>query len=167
MLQLTGDAIIQFDPYLLLPKIKALKIIIIPLFVLAYLFKSFNSEGKKFIYLVLLWFLVPWLVLTAYGGEITDYYFIINRFVVLIVLSYLIYFVWDIKNVLAKLLVVLFLIIYCAYGFISFLPYKDEGSLYKHEQKTKQAIDHGKKIEFQVGVPESYLYYYMMKKGIN
>ncbi|HUD09768.1 MAG TPA: hypothetical protein VMR77_03130 [Patescibacteria group bacterium] len=167
MLQLTGDAIIQFDPYLLLAKIKPLKVIILPVFMLVYLFKSFNSAGRKFVYLVLLWFLIPWLVFTTYGGEISDYYFIISRFVALIILSYFIYLVWNTKNILAKLFVVLFLIIYCAYGFITFLPYKDEGSLYKHEQAAKQVVDSGRRIEFQVGVPESYLYYYYMRqKGI-
>jgi hypothetical protein len=167
MLQLTGDAIIQFDPYLVLAKIKSLKVIILPVFILVYLFKSFNSESKKFIYLVLLWFLVPWLVLTTYGGEISDYYFIISRFLALVILSYFVYLAWNTKRLFARLFVVLFLIIYCAYGFISFLPYNDEGSLYKREQATKRAVKASGWIKFQVGVPESYLYYYYMRqKGI-
>ncbi len=167
MLQITGDAIIQFDPYLVLDKIKPLKILILPLFFLVYWLKTKASGKFKFLYLIFLWFMVPWIVFTTYSGEISDYYFIINRFIVLIILSYFIYLFWNVRYIAAKGLVIIFLVAYSIYGFVNFIPYKDPGNLYKREQTAKQAVNEGKRIEFGVGVPESYLYYYYMRqKGI-
>jgi len=166
-MQITGDALIQFNPYLVLDKIKPFKIILIPLFILVYFKKNIKSEKKKFIYLLVLWFLVPWLIFAIYSGEISDYYFSINRFLVLTMLSYLISLLWNMKNILVKILVTIFLLVYAYYAVNQYLPYSDEGSFYNRDQKAKQAVDQNRRIEFQVGVPESYLYYYYMRqKGI-
>ena len=169
MKQLLGDALIQFNPYLLNDKFSSFKVILLPLFFIVYLFKQFNTERKKFAYLVFLWFIIPWIVFTTYSGEISDYYFVINRFIVLIVFSYFLYILWNFKYILAKSAVVIFLAVYCYIGFTTYLPYKDEGSFYKREQTAMQAVYSGKRIEFQQGVPESYLYWYYMRtlKGIN
>lgn len=163
-LQITGDALIQFDPYLVFDKIKPLKIFIIPLFILVYFAKHFKIENKKFIYLLILWFLIPWLLFATYSGEISDYYFIINRFLVLVMLSYLISLIWNIKYKLAKVFVLIFLSLYAIYAINQYLPYKDEGSFYERETKAMQAVEQERRIEFQIGVPESYLYYYYMRQ---
>ncbi len=168
MLQILGDALIQFDPYLIQEKLKQIKVVIIPLFLVSYLFKSFTNERKKLAYLVFLFYMVPWLVFTTYSGEISDYYFIINRFVGLFIISFLIYLFWEVKYKIAKVLVIIFLIAYSINGIKQFLPYKDTGNLYKRSEVAKQAVDQGRRIEFQVGVPESYLYYYFMReKGVD
>lgn len=167
MFQIVGDALIQFNPYLVNDKISSFKIILLPLFFLLYLFKSFNTERKKFAYLVFLWFLIPWVVFTVYSGEISDYYFVANRFIVLIILSFFLYLAWNLKYIFAKAAVIVFIAVYCFYNLMTFLPYKDEGNLPKKEKAVKQLVEQGRRIEFQVGVPESYLYYYYMRqKGV-
>jgi hypothetical protein len=165
--QILGDAIIQFDPYLMLDKLKAVKVIILPLFFSIYLFKSLTAEKLKFVYLVLLWFLIPWLVFTTYSGEISDYYFIINRFLVLFILAYFIKLLWSRKYKIIKVSLIVLFLIFAWINVRDFLPHTDTG-LYKREQTAKQAVDSGRRIEFEVGVPESYLYYYYMRqKGID
>lgn len=163
MRQIAGDALIEFNPYLLFDKVANFKFIAIPLFFILYLYKSVNTERKKFVYLVFIWFMVPWIVFTTYSGEISDYYFAITRFVILLILSYFIYRVWDMKYVIAKIAVILFLIVYCWYGFSAFLPYRDPNNLTKKENSVMEHVNNGTRIEFQVGVPESYIYYYYMK----
>ena len=169
MFQITKDAIIQFDPYLVLDKIKQLKILILPFFFFVYLFKSFTAEKKRFSYLVLLYFIVPWIIFATYSGEISDYYFGINRYIALLILSFLIYRVWKIKFVFVKILV---LALICLYGFVNlsnFLPYKDEGNLINKEQIVKKALNEKREIGYAQGVPESYVYYYyyLKLKGVD
>ncbi len=166
--QLLGDALIQFNPYLVDDRVSAYKVIILPLFFGIYLFKNFSAERKKFAYLVFLWFMVPWIVFTTYSGEISDYYFVVNRFIVLLIFSYFVYLVWKLKYSVAKIAVIIFLAVYCAYNLMIFLPYKDEGNFYKQEKEVKQIVDQGGRIEFGVGVSKSYLYYYYMRqKGVD
>ncbi len=169
MLQIMGDALIQFDPYLALDKIKPFKTLILPLFFVIYWLRTKASERFKFLYLVFLWFMVPWVVFTAYSGEISDYYFVINRFIVLLILSYFLYFFWNMKNILVKLLVIFLLSIYSFSAVSEFLPYKDTGNLVIRKETARRAVSEQRRIEFQVGVPESYIYYYYMhkEKGID
>jgi len=166
LIQLLGDALIQFNPYLVIDKLAPLKIILFPLFFVIYLFKSLTTETKKFLYLIFLWFIVPWFVFATYKGEISDYYFVINRFIVLLILSYFIYLIWRTRYLVAKLGVVVVLLIYCGYGFMNYLQYKDMG-LYEREAKVINKMNRGEKIGFMQGNPESYLYWYFMRqKGI-
>lgn len=168
MIQIMGDAIIQFDPYLVLDKIKPFKTLILPLFFIVYWLKTKTSERFKFLYLVLLWFMVPWLVFTTYSGEISDYYFVLNRFIALLILSYFLYLIWNLKYRIAKILIIFFLFIYSVYAVSEFLPYKDPGNFVKREETARRAVSEQKRIEFQIGVPEAYIYYYYMykEKGI-
>jgi hypothetical protein len=166
-LQIIGDALIQFDPYIIFEKIKALKFILIPLFLYIYLKEKIDLKRLKFVYLILIWYLVPWVVFTTYSGEMSDYYFAITRLISLMIISYLIFKAWSAKSYAVKGLVAVSLIAYCAYSFSRFLPYKDVG-LVEREEDVFKAIEENRRIEFQVGVPESYLYYYHMlrKKGV-
>lgn len=166
MIQLAGDAIIQFDPYLFFQNIKIFKFILLPLFFILY-FKNNLSSGKiKFLYLVALWYLIPWLVFTTYSGEISDYYFIISRYITLMVISYMLFLIWNLRFVVTKLIIAAVLILYCSYNFINFLPYNDQ-NLKKNISFVQQVVAANQRVEFQVGVPQSYLYYYYMRqKGI-
>lgn len=164
MFQIMGDAFIQFDPYLAIDSVKPFKFLLLPLFFIIFYLKPLSLKKSRFLYLVLLWFVIPWLVFTTYSGEISDYYFIINRFIVLLILSYFIYLIWSIKHKFIKALVIIFLLVYSYYGVLQFLPYKDEGNFVEREKKAREAVDSGRRIEFQVGVPESYYYYYLMQK---
>ncbi len=163
VMQLTGDGLIQFNAYSFSDKLTPLKFIILPIFFLIYLYRSLDRKKLVFCYLVLLWFLVPWFIFAMYSGEISDYYFSINRFIALVIVSYFFARVWQIKNIIPKIVVLTVLVYIGVTNFISYLPYKDTG-LKDREKTVMQAIDTGKRIEFQQGVPESYLYYYFMKQ---
>lgn len=166
VVQLAGDGIIQFNPYLFADKLTQLKFIAFPLFFVIYLYKSFSKEKLIFCYLILLWFLVPWLVFATYSGEITDYYFSFNRFLALMIIAYFFARVWMIKNIIPKAVVIAVLFFIAITNVIAYLPYKDAG-LSGREKKVLNTIRNGGKIQFQQGVPESYLYYYLMRqKGI-
>ncbi len=167
VIQLAGDGLIQFNPYLFADKLTQLKFIVFPLFFIIYLYKSVSREKLIFCYLVLLWFIVPWFIFATYSGEITDYYFSFNRFIALMIISYFFAQVWMIKNIIPKAVVIIVLFYIAVTNVIAYLPYKDAG-LVKREKTVLDAIEQGKRIEFQQGVPESYLYYYFMRqKGVN
>ncbi len=161
--QLFNDALIQFEPILAFPILKPLKFILIPLFIFVYLFKSLSREKLLFCYLVILYFLVPWLVLSTYSGEISDYYFAINRFVALLIIAYFINFVLSTNFLLGKIVIIILILVYSINGINALFVYKDVG-LYDRENTVRKAILEGKEIGFQQGVPESYIYYYLMRK---
>ncbi|MBU2632130.1 glycosyltransferase family 39 protein, partial [Patescibacteria group bacterium] len=83
--QLAEDGLIQFNMYLFNEKLNWLKFVSIPIFFLVYLYKSVSRKKLLFCYLVILWFIVPWFGFATYSGEITDYYFSINRFIALMI----------------------------------------------------------------------------------
>ena len=71
-----------------------------------------------------------------------------------------------IKNIVPKVALLIILIYIATTNVTSFLSHKDTG-LADRERAVLQAISRGKQIGFQQGVPESYLYYYLMRqKGI-
>lgn len=165
--QLVEDALIQFNAYSFLDKLTPLKFIALPVFFLIYLYKSVQREKLIFCYLVLLWFIIPWFVFATYSGEISDYYFDINRFIALLIVSYFFAKIWMIKNIIPKLAVLIILFYIAFTNVMAYLPYKDN-SLAEREKNVLQEVNQGKRIEFQVGVPDSYLYYYYMRqKGVD
>lgn len=166
-IQIIGDGFIQFDPYLYFPAIKPFKLLIIPVFFLVFLREKLSKERVIFSYLILLFFLVPWLVFSTYKGEISDYYFFVNRFIALLILSYLLSKLLFTKRLLVKIVVIILLAYYSYQNLNYIINYKDEGGLGKRFEKVKPYVESGSRIEFQQGVPESYIYYYLMrKKGV-
>ena len=166
-LQLTGDGLIQFDPFLSLQAIKSLKILMIPIFLLVFLRKKISRDKLIFSYLVMIFFLVPWLVFSTYRGEISDYYFSINRFIALLVTSYLLSKLLSVKNMIIKIFVLAFIVYYSYHNINLIVNYNDGSSLKERFEKVEPYVEVNQKIEFQEGVPESYIYYYLMrKKGV-
>jgi 4-amino-4-deoxy-L-arabinose transferase-like glycosyltransferase len=164
--QLLGDAIIQFNAYSFWDKLTPLKFIALPVFIFFYLYKSTSKKTLVFCYLIMLWFVVPWFIFATYSGEISDYYFSINRFLALIIVSYFFTRLWNIKNFIPKFVVIFLLILIAIVNLINFFPYKDTG-LRVRESSVLAKIKNGEKINFQWGNPESYLYYYFLRqKGI-
>lgn len=164
MAQLWGDAIIQFNTYSVVDIISRIKIIFIPLFFFVYLYKSMNAERLKFVYLVTLWFLVPWLVFTTYRGEISDYYFQSTRYIALFILAYLIYRFWSLNSLVTKAAVALLLISFCVVNVTKFISYHEQ-PLSARKADIIERIRIKERVEWRPGVPESYLYYYYMRKN--
>lgn len=164
VLQLAGDGLIQFDHYAIWNQLLSFKFFALPLFFLLFLYKSISRKKLVFCYLISLWFIVPWFAFATYSGEISDYYFSINRFIVLLILSYFIYRIWDIRSILAKILVIALFIYLIFVNFSNFLSYKDGSSLMKKEAVVSQRVKIDDEIKFQQGVPESYIYYYLKRQ---
>lgn len=158
VLQLAKDAFIEFESILFFPKIKILKFILLPLFLAGYYFSCRTRERLVMAYLASLWFLAPWLAFSVYSGEISNYYFFITRPLVVIVMACLTVWVLETKKLPLKLLIVFFWIYYAFFNLKRF-ALVDERGVDFYKKSVRAAIQAGKKIEFQHGNPESYLYY--------
>lgn len=165
VMQLTNDAFIQFEPYFNYSNaIKYLKFILIPLFIFLYLCKNISRSKLLFCYLVLLYFTIPWLVLSTYSGEISDYYFSTNRFIALLVIAYLLSRTFFFKRIIAKVTIISLLIFYTIFNLQKFFLSTSANNLKDKREAVLQAIEEGREIGFYEGAPESYLYYYYMRK---
>lgn len=166
IIQLANDALIQFEFYFSYYGFKYFKFILIPIFIIIFLHRNMFRKKILLCYLILLWFIVPWIVLSLYSGEISDYYFSTNRFIALIIISYLLIKIFEMKVIIVKIAVVGFLIFYMSSSINKFLLSKNN-VLKDNRAKVLKAIGDKRKIEFYEGSPESYLYYYYMrKKGV-
>ena len=167
-IQLTGDGLIQFDPFLFFVQIKPFKILILPIFILVFLKEKISRDRMVFVYLTLVFFLVPWLIFSVYRGEISDYYFSINRYIVLFILSYLLSKLLFAKMLLIKVLAVILLVFYSYQNLNLVINYKSENGLKAKIERVEQEIKVDHRVEFQHGASESYIYYYLMKqRGIS
>lgn len=167
VMQLAGDGLIQFNHYLFFSVLNPLKFVLLPIFFYFYTYKEITKSKLIFCYLVLLWFIVPWFGFATYKGEITDYYFSISRFIALFIVAYFFVKIWEIKNIIPKLVVIIFLGYVAITNFINYLPNTD-GGVEMGKRNVKALIDQGVKIKFKQGVPDSYYYYYLLRqKGIN
>ena len=165
VMQLTNDALIQFEPYFNYSKIiKYLKFILIPLFIFLYLYKNISRDKLLFCYLALLYFTIPWLVLSAYSGEISDYYFSTNRFIALLLIAYLVSKTFQFRNIVTKVTIISLLIFYAIYNLQNFFLSTSANDLKNNREAVLQAIEEKREIGFHEGAPESYLYYYYMRK---
>jgi len=166
-LQLTGDGLIQFDPFLFFAQIKPFKILILPLFLLVFFKEKISKSRIIFVYITLIFFLVPWVIFSTYRGEISDYYFSINRFIALLILSYLLYKSLIFRSWVIKITVLGLLVYYSYFNLNIILHSNDEGGLKKRLEKVIPYVESNRKVEFQEGVSESYIYYFLMReKGV-
>lgn len=159
VMQLTGEAFIQFESFLMLDAIKPLKFILIPLFIFVYLYRNLSKEKIILCYLVLIWFLVPWFIMSTYGGELTDYYFSANRFIALMVISFLLSKLFLSKYLLARIALILLMIYYSIFNLNQFMLFKSGNNLSDERRKVSEAISKGELIEFKEGLAGPYLYY--------
>jgi len=165
VMQLTNDAFIQFEAYFNYSSIiKYLKFTLIPLFISLYLYKNISKDKLLLCYLILLWFTIPWLVISTYSGEISDYYYSANRFIALLIIAYLISKIFQFRNIIAKMTIVSLLIFYMGSNLQKFFSSTVSDNLKDKIEVVQKAIKEEREIGFQEGVPESYLYYYYMRK---
>src|SRR3989344_281345 len=156
--QLTKDAFIQFEHLLFFPQLKYLGLVGLPLFGLVYLKGKLNRNRILFVYLSALWFLVPWFIFSLYSGEISDYYFLISRPIVVLILSYFIYRLMIHPLASVKAIAIIVLIGYLVVNFNEFLKVK-RGNLSGYREHVLIKINNKEKIKFKQGAPESYIYY--------
>lgn len=163
MWQIIGDAFIQFNSYLIFPLLNSLKLFLPFIFFAVYFRDKIVRDKVKFLYLVTLWFIIPWVVFSTYGGEISDYYFAVSRFICLFIISYLLYRIWNLKFVFAKVLTAAVIASYCIYNLNVYQGMYDVG-LHKRTKTVMEHVDSNVRIEYGEGVPEAYIYYYIMKQ---
>lgn len=161
--QLVSDAFIQFEQLLFFPQLKLLGFFLLPLFILVYLKERINRDRLLFVYLATLWFLVPWFILSLYSGEITDYYFLIGRPIVILILSYFLYRLITNPLPMLKILATIIIVGYAYVNIHKFLIFEQRGLSY-YKEDTIRRIKAGEKIEFFEGSPESYLYYFYKER---
>lgn len=157
--QLVSDAFLEFAALLWFPFLNFLKYLLLPLFGLVFLWGSYVKERIILFYLFCIWIFVPWFVFSTYSGEITNYYFSTTRPIALIIAGYLLVFLLKRKYIFIKLCLIIGLGVY-GYSNISYFFSQDIQGLDYHRGKVLTIIEQGGKVEFQQGLPESYIYYY-------
>lgn len=118
-----------------------------------------DPQKRRLVLLVTLWYLIPWIVMSTYRGEITNYYFLTTRAATIITLSYILAHLVETGNLALRILTAALLVCYMYIGIQTFI--KGEYPAYeKVKIKVTEAILTGQEIKYQEGVPESYLYWY-------
>jgi hypothetical protein len=139
------------------PGVRFVSYLFVPIFLLIF--------RKKPGVLFVLWFIVPWIILATYSGEISDYYFSAGSYPAIIILAYLTRRVWAIKLSITKLLLSAFWIYWITANIKAFAG-TPPGNMPKDRAEGQTASETSRIIPFTEGDPRSYFYYYYMyKKG--
>lgn len=180
MMQIAGDAFIEF-PGIAGEGISKYAYLFIPFFFTVYFYinkKKFlgfimsetfptikrvksliNQKEFVIIYLICLWFTIPWIALSTYKGNISNYYFSLTRPIAIMVMAYVLSNLFYLKGVMPKLLVSAFLVLFIYLNLKSFFTYRTQGLAY-YKKNVKTEVAKGIKNQFLYGAPESYLHYY-------
>lgn len=164
ILQLFTAAFTQIESYTQFPAIsRFLSIVTIPFFFIFYFLIHPSRKSFIMVSLVFLFFAIPLLVLSTYRHIITDYYFSINRFVGLIMLSYLAYRILELKKTIITLFLIAFTIYYTTITMQKFFS-KSIVGLRNYRILVKGEIQEGRIIQYEQGNPLSYIYYVYTRK---
>lgn len=161
--QLVGDAFIEFPLVTNFNLPILINLAFLPIFSIFYLYKKVNRNRKILIYLVLLWFFIPWFILSVYNGELSEYFFSSTRYIALFMVSYLIFKLWNIRTLIPKVAVIGITIYFLYININSYFNYKSQGLSY-YRKKVVEEVKEGKKNAFLYGAPESYLHYIYEKR---
>jgi 4-amino-4-deoxy-L-arabinose transferase-like glycosyltransferase len=159
MLQIAQDAFLEFGEFSILSIVKPLRFLLFPFFAILYLREKLDHKRLVLVYLMGLWIIVPWVIFSVYSGEITNYYFSITRPIAIVSLAFLISYFLQSRHLIFRIFTVLFLSLYLFINIQGFFSFNIEGLSY-HRKKVLDAIKEGRVIQFQQGVPESYIYFY-------
>lgn len=159
MLQLGSDAFLEFATLTHILKISVIRFLLPLAFTILYLKEKLSRKRIIFCYLVLLWILIPWILLSTYSGELTVYYFIIPRFIAVMMAAYILVKLIFAKNIFVSLTSSVLLGAYLAHNVVLFFQAEYDGISY-YRQRTLNRMEKGEQINFQQGAPESYIYFY-------
>ena len=158
IMQLFGDAFIQYETILSGMPIARYGVMILILFGLAYVRRNMRRDRVILLYFVSLWFAVPWLTMSLYGGEISSYYFSITRPLVFMSLGYLCWFIYEHSPVLFHGIVLFALGWYGLVNYHAFYAMRYT-TLPKYREEVWETIARGDIVEFKEGNSMSYLYW--------
>ncbi len=120
---------------------------------------QFKKRKITFLYLLTLWYVVPWVALSMYQGELTPYYFALTRYVSLCLMAYILYTFIRWKRAIFVPLALVVGALFFMWNTGQFLNYKTEGlkDLKKHAYDD---FKHSRGNIFTYGAAETYLYYF-------
>lgn len=158
MLQLAPDAFIEFESTLFFRFLKPFVYFFLPLFSIFYLQQKISRKSIIMIYLLILWFFVPWILFSVYSGEISNYYFSFTRLIAIMILAYLAMRVLYVNNIVPKIIISIFIFYYSIVNLGLFVE-KGKYNLSAQRESVKEAISRADFIPFRPGDPSSYFYY--------
>ena len=160
VLQLAHDAFIEFQAILDIPYsfLRSAVFLYIPSFIICYVWST--KEKHRFVlpYLIILWIAVPWLIFSTYKGALTDYYFLSQLYIAVILYSYITVWLLSVNKILLSIPVLAFWS-YFTFANVQAFFNLPEGNLEKNTTLVKTAVSNGKVINYTDGDPQSYLYY--------
>jgi len=163
ILQLKDGAFFQLESFLTLGILRFLRIVLLPIFLFVYLRNTASKKRFAMTGMVSLWFLVPWIVLSGYSGEITDYYFSTNRYIGIFLIAYLVVKLLEQKKFIITSALAIFSVYYSIVNLSTFFNSKAMG-LSVRKNSVRQTIEQKKVIPFKEGNAESYIYYFYTRK---
>ncbi len=159
------DAFIQFETVLSLPKINRYLVLIPPF--LYFLFLIFEKDKKQKVlgYLILLWFLIPSLIYSFYGGTTSEYYMLMTSVLVIYIIYYFFNKIISLKNYFLIYISTFLLLFFCFFQIKDELIKKERVNSLKYQKlSVKQRIKEKNKIEFNEGDIKSYLWHIWNEK---
>lgn len=146
-LQLFKDAFIQNESLVYFKWLKHVSMVTFIVFPFLYIRDKKNNKPFLLLYLCTIWFLIPWLIFTVYSGEISDYYFMSTRPIVLLIYSYIIFRIITLHN---KVVFFILSIALCYYAYANIGEYtqKRDYGLFDIRKDVQHAIDNGRIIQF-------------------
>jgi 4-amino-4-deoxy-L-arabinose transferase-like glycosyltransferase len=152
------DAFIQFKTVLFFPLLKSLHLLVPAIYGILILFEK-DKWNRTLGYLILLWFIIPALAFTAYGGPLSEYYFLYTVPMVLYILVYLQAKILKTKFKHIALLGFSIFWIFYAWQNTSHMWIKPtSGGLDSIREETRSLIEQNRKVQFGIGDIKSYLY---------
>lgn len=159
ILQLVHDAFINIESIVHFRMFRPFVFLLPPIFMAMYWNNKKRADTLKLYYLIGLWFVIPWLVLSTYKGELTTSYFSLPFNISIAMLSYLTWRMLRSPNKLLRVMPIIFWIWYAASSTQLFLR-SNSGTMPQQRKKVLKSISKGQVIPFKHGHADSYLYYY-------
>lgn len=117
-----------------------------------------KKKDRVFAYLISLWFIIPLIGFTIYGGPISDYYFLYSVPMVLFTLWYLQEKLFQLKLKPIYILLIIFWVLYIYHNTKDSWIKPTSGGLKAQKESVKGEIMSNRKVEFNEGDIRAYLY---------
>ncbi len=168
-LQLRRDAFIEFVMFFGNDFVSYFDFLLPLIFGFLYYRQNKNREAIILSVLSILWFFIPWIVFTAYSGEITNYYFYMTRPIILMILAYFTYRLFLTRKIIIMTCVLLFWGYFTVNNLLNFFQEHPGNDFYNAKQIiTPEVNAHNTSVRHIYSTPESYLqFYYEDYKNFN
>ncbi|HLD24398.1 MAG TPA: glycosyltransferase family 39 protein [Patescibacteria group bacterium] len=157
--QLVHDAFISIENILQFKFFRPYVFFLVPVFAALYYRNNKKKDALKLFYLIALWFVIPWLVLSTYKGELTSSYFSLPYDISIAMLAYLTWQIMSARTMFFRLVPVALWAWYAVVNTQTFIS-TVSGTMPKQRQDVLNAIARKQVIEFKDSHADSFLYYY-------